>query len=191
TGWKGCGKWVGGKEIQQRGPNLPHDEGRRQSLGPQPPQCHRKESWLDPELRLLQRHERRGLCMGQGEARSLHRETRRGRARQQHEAVWRAHIGRGPCQGDCVLGIAHYQLSGYVTFPIPENGHSPHNSARATSVVCSGHLEKWKKLERCGRARVVDNRPERRLKSQGTGHLTDYDPTERTLHMADTSSSGG
>jgi len=30
-----------------------------------------------------------------------------------------------PCQGDCVLGVAHYQLSGYVTFPIPEKGRSP------------------------------------------------------------------
>src|SRR5262249_14766191 len=31
----------------------------------------------------------------------------------------------------------------------------------------------------CGRTRVVDIRPERRLKSQGTGHSTDYDPTKR------------
>src|SRR6516165_9291167 len=64
-------------------------------------------------------------------------------------SLWRAHIGRGPCQGDCVLGVAHYQLSGYVTFPIPEKGPSPHNSARAASVISSS----------CGRARVVDNRP--------------------------------
>jgi hypothetical protein len=33
-------------------------------------------------------------------------------------------------QGDCVLGVAHYQLSGYLTFPISEKGRSPHNSAR-------------------------------------------------------------
>jgi hypothetical protein len=26
-----------------------------------------------------------------------------------------------PCQGDCVLGVARYQLSGYVTFPIPNH----------------------------------------------------------------------
>ena len=31
---------------------------------------------------------------------------------------------RSNCQGDCILGVAHYQLSGYVTFPIPEKGRS-------------------------------------------------------------------
>src|SRR5262245_31062809 len=31
---------------------------------------------LAPELRLFQRHERHGLCLGQGEARSLHCKTR-------------------------------------------------------------------------------------------------------------------
>jgi hypothetical protein len=34
------------------------------------------------------------------------------RAWQQHEAVWRAHISRGPSQGDCIPGVDHYQLSG-------------------------------------------------------------------------------
>ena len=33
------------------------------------------------------------------------------------------------------------------TLPIPEKGRSPHNSARAASVISSS----------CGRARVVDN----------------------------------
>jgi hypothetical protein len=37
-----------------------------------------------------------------------------------HEAIWRAHIGRGPRQGDCILGVTHYQLSGYVALPIFE-----------------------------------------------------------------------
>ena len=32
---------------------------------------------------------------------------------------------KGPRQGDCIPGVAHYQLSGYVTFPIPEKGRSP------------------------------------------------------------------
>src|SRR5262249_310375 len=184
TGWKGCGKWVGGKEIQQRGPNLPHDEGRRQSLGPQPPQCHRKESWLDPELRLLQRHERRGPCMGQGEARSLHRETRRGRARQQHEAIWRTHIGRGPCQGDCVLGVAHYQLSGYVTFPMPECACRISDLLRSPGKVEKAGTWVWQSASYRQPARA-------QIKMSSTGHSKDYDPMERTLHMADTSSSGG
>jgi hypothetical protein len=36
----------------------------------------------------------------------------------------------GPCQGDYILGVAHYQLSGYVTFPIPEKGSQPHITVR-------------------------------------------------------------
>src|SRR5262249_31842366 len=45
---------VGATDIQQRMPDLPYDQGRRQSLGPEPPQYHRKESrfaselWLEP-----------------------------------------------------------------------------------------------------------------------------------------------
>jgi hypothetical protein len=73
---KGAGHRVGATDIQQRMPDLPHDQGRRQSLGSEPPQYHRKESRFASELRLFQRHEGRGLCMGQGEARSLHRDTR-------------------------------------------------------------------------------------------------------------------
>ena len=37
---------------------------RRQSLGPKPPQYHRKKSRFASELRLFQCHEGRGVCMG-------------------------------------------------------------------------------------------------------------------------------
>src|SRR5262249_9741113 len=46
---------VGATNIQQCMPDLPHDQGRRQSLGSEPPQYHRKESRFAPELRLFQR----------------------------------------------------------------------------------------------------------------------------------------
>jgi hypothetical protein len=45
-------------------------------LGPNLHNINRKESRFAAELRLFQRHEGRGLCVGQGEARSVHRETR-------------------------------------------------------------------------------------------------------------------
>src|SRR6516162_5760600 len=80
-------------------------------------------------------------------------------------SLWRAHIGRGPCQGDCVLGVAHYQLSGYVTFPIPEKAAiywlSPIPGARP----------------------VV-------LRHRQSARAVDKISTHGTLHMADTSSSG-
>jgi hypothetical protein len=66
----------GATDIQQHMPNLPYDQGRRQSPRSEPPQHHRKESRLAAKLRLFQRYEGRGLRVGHGKARQLHRETR-------------------------------------------------------------------------------------------------------------------
>ena len=73
---RGRRRRVGATDIQQRMPNLPYDQGRRQSPGSEPTQHHRKESRLAAELRLFQRYEGRGLRVGHGKARQLHRETR-------------------------------------------------------------------------------------------------------------------
>src|SRR5262245_56752869 len=54
---------VGATDIHKRMPDLPYDQGRRQSLGPKPPQYHRKKSRFASELRLFQCHEGRGVCM--------------------------------------------------------------------------------------------------------------------------------
>ena len=72
----GSRRRLGAIDIQQRMPNLPYDQGRRQSLGSQLTQHYRKESRLVGDLRLFQRYEGRGFRVEQGEARRLHRETR-------------------------------------------------------------------------------------------------------------------
>ncbi len=75
AGAHGSRRRVGAIDIQQRMPNLPYDQGRRQSPGPEPARYHRKESRLPTELRLFQCYEGRGLRLGQGKTRQLHRET--------------------------------------------------------------------------------------------------------------------
>jgi hypothetical protein len=47
-------------------PNLPYDQGRRQSPGSEPAQHHWKESRLAAELRLFQRYEGRGFVWDTG-----------------------------------------------------------------------------------------------------------------------------
>jgi hypothetical protein len=76
AGARGRRRRVGATDIQQHMPNLPYDQGRRQPPGSEPTQHHRKESRLAAELRLFQRYEGRGLRVGHGKARQLHRETR-------------------------------------------------------------------------------------------------------------------
>ena len=71
AGARGRRRRVGATDIQQRMPNLPYDQGRRQSPGSEPTQHHWKESRLAAELRLFQRDEGRGLRVGYGKARQL------------------------------------------------------------------------------------------------------------------------
>jgi hypothetical protein len=42
--------------------------------------------------------------------------------------------------GCCILGVAHHQLSGYVTFPIPEKGLLIHISEGRTANTITGCL---------------------------------------------------
>ena len=61
---RGSRRRVGAINIQQRMPNLPHDQRRRQSPGSKLTQHHRKESRLVADLRLFQCYEGRGFRVG-------------------------------------------------------------------------------------------------------------------------------
>ena len=80
-------------------------------LGPNSAQNRRPQGWSLAELCLFQRHESRRHRVGQGHARSLHRQSGSGGARAQYETLWRHRLGRGPCQDCCFSRGKRRQLT--------------------------------------------------------------------------------
>ena len=90
-------------------------------------------------------NEGRRLCLGRGKARAFHRKPRCGRARQQHEAVWRSRIDRRQRESHRFPAVSHDRST--VTHLAKQKRFPDDPCQRSLGQTRSAQSNAWKEME--------------------------------------------